>query len=119
VIGRGGDVTWPGGKTFENLGDAPQTFYAPSELTRYLKTHRLEPMVRHQPVPGTDRSPHTTSWAAVSQETLDGAAAMLERVGQSRGTKDDRQTYIESFSVTVTEEVGTVRAPRGTFGVFG
>ena len=117
-VGRGADVTWPGGKTFENLGHEPQTFYSPSELNRYLRTHNLEPMVRHQPVPGTDRSPHTTSWAAVSQETLDGATAMLERVGGA-GKDAAPPTWIESMRVTVTEEAGTVTAPRGTFGVFG
>lgn len=117
TIGRAADITWPGGKTFENLGNEPRTFYSPSELNRYLKAHNLEPMVRHQPIPGTDRSPYTTSWAAVSQETLDGAKAMLERVG--KGSKSETPTLIESFSVTVTDEAGTVSAPRGTFGVFG
>lgn len=116
--GRGADVTWPGGKTFENLSDTPQTFYSPSELKRYMQAHHLEPMVRHQPIPGTDKSPHTTSWAAVSQETLDGAKAMLERVGKGGG-KTERPTYIESMTVAVTTETGTVTAPRGTFGVFG
>lgn len=109
VRGRSGDVTWPGGRTFENLANEPKTFYSPAELNRYLKAHNLEPMVRHQPVPGTDKSPHTSSWAAVSQETLDGAKAMLERV--NTGGKSERPTLIESFSVTVTDVPGYVTRP--------
>lgn len=109
---RSADVTWPGGKTFENLGHEPKTFYSPAELNRYLKANRLESFVRHTPVPGTDKSPHTTSWAAVSQETLDGAKAMLERVG--KGTKDEApQTWIESMTVTVTDVPGFVTTPIG------
>jgi hypothetical protein len=100
--GRGADVTWPGGRTFENLANEPQTFYSKTEYTRYLRTHGIEEFVRHQPVPGSDKSPHTTSWAAVSQETLDGARAMLERVG--RGRAPERQTYVSSF--TPSTEVG-------------
>lgn len=110
-------VTWPGGKTFENLANTPKTFYSPAELNRYMKAHNLEPMVRHQPIPGTDKSPHTTSWDCIAPETLAGAKALLERC--AAGGKRERQTYIDSMTVTVTEESGTVRAPRGTFGVFG
>lgn len=111
-------VTWPGGKTFENLGDQPVTFYHRSEYDKYLRNHRLEEFVRHQPVPGSDKSPHTTSWAAVSRETLEGAKAMLERVG--RGVKEaPAQTYLESFEVTVRDESGAVWAPRGTFDATG
>ena len=108
--GRGADVTWPGGKTFENLGDAPKTFYSPAELNRHLKAHNLESFVRHTPVPGSDKSPYTTNWAAVSQETLDGAKAMLERVG-SAGKTNAPQTWIQSLEVTVTDVPGYVTTP--------
>ncbi len=114
--GRGADVTWPGGKTFENLADQPQTFYSKSDYTKYLKANNIEEFVRHVPVPGSDKSPHTVSWAAVSQSTLDGAKAMLERVGAAHGRDPEPQTWIESMTVTVTDEAGTVWAPRGTFG---
>jgi hypothetical protein len=112
------DVTWPGGRTFENLANEPQTFYHRSDYERYLKAHRIEEFVRHVPVPGSDQSPHTTSWAAVSQHQLDGAKAMLERVGKASNDAPP-QTYIQSITWTVTDEVGTVAAQRGTFGVFG
>lgn len=100
-------VTWPGGRTFENLGHEPQTFYHRSEYDRYLRTYHIQEFVRHQPTPGSDKSPHTSSWAAVSRETLDGATAMLERVGKGKDAAP--QTYIQSMTVTVTEVVEPVR----------
>lgn len=75
------DDAWPGGKTFENLGDTPVTLYSKSELRRELRARGLEEFVRHVPVPGSDKSPHTTNWDVPSQRTLDNARALLERVG--------------------------------------
>ena len=72
---------YPGGKTFENLGHEPVTVYSRSELRRELKTRGLEECVRHVPVPGTDKSPHTTSWDVPSAYTLEQAKLLLERVG--------------------------------------
>ena len=102
---KGADVTWPGGRTFENLADTPQTFYSPAEKQRFMRERGIEEYVRHQPLPGSDRSPHTTSWAAVSQETLDGARLMLERV--SKGTKDATETWVREF--VPSTEVGVTR----------
>jgi hypothetical protein len=109
IVGRGADVTWPGGKTFENLGAETVTFYSPAEKARYLRTHGIEEFVRHQPVPGSDQSPHTSRWVGVSQETLDGAKAMLERVGQSRGRDPAPQTLIERWVPATEVGVTTVR----------
>lgn len=111
--GRGADVTWPGGKTFENLGHEPQTFYSPAELTRYCKSHGIEPCVRHVPVPGSDKSPHTTSWAAVSQHQLDAATELVSR--SSKGKEVEAPTYISHMTFTTSVEPATIRAPRGTF----
>lgn len=94
------DVTWPGGKTFENLGHEPQTFYSPAEQRAYMKAHNLEPFVRHQPLQGSDKSPYTTNWAAVSAESLAGAKAMLERTAQEQNARRD---YVQSMTVTTTE----------------
>lgn len=102
-------VTWPGGKTFENLSDTPQTFYSRSEYRAYLKAHRIEEFVRHVPVPGSDKSPHTVSWSAVSQDTLDGAKAMLERVGKASAAEP--KTWVESMTVTVSDVPGFISEP--------
>lgn len=72
---------FPGGKTFENLADRPITVYSRSELKREMDARGLQPFVRHVPTPGSDRSPNTTRWDAVSQHTLDEAKKLLERVG--------------------------------------
>jgi hypothetical protein len=106
--GRGADVTWPGGRTFENLSDQPMTFYSPTEKAQYLKANRIEEFVRHVPVPGSDKSPHTVKWAAMSAETLAGAAEMLARVGKSSRVAES-PTYIKEFSVTISDVVEPVR----------
>ena len=71
---------WPGGRTFDNLGPVPLRFDSRSDFNRYLTAHRLEPFVRHSTPPGSDKSAHTTNWAAVGPETLASATAMLERM---------------------------------------
>lgn len=73
--------SWEGGKTFENLGHDPVTVYSRSELKRELKERGLEECVRHVPVPGTDKSPHTTNWDVPSEYALRQAKILLERVG--------------------------------------
>jgi hypothetical protein len=80
------DDTFIGGLTLENLGHEPVTVGSRSELRRELKARGLEPMVRHVPVPGSDKSPHTTSWAAVSAYSLEQARLLLERVGTTSVT---------------------------------
>jgi hypothetical protein len=105
ILGKGADITWPGGKTFENLGDQPVTFYSPTEKAKYLREHNIEEFVRHQPVPGSDHSPHTTRWEAVPD--MDGAKAMLERIAQGKGHDPEPQTLIERW-VPATE-VGVTR----------
>lgn len=105
------DVTWPGGKVFENLGDQLVRCDSPADLKREMKKRNLEPFVRHQ-----DGDRHVARWSAMSAETLAGAAAMLERIGKEKSTQTAVPDYITSMTVTVTEEAGTVSAPRGTFG---
>lgn len=105
------DVTWPGGKIFENLGHDPVRCDSPADLKRELKARNLEPFVRHQ-----DGDRHVARWSAMSAETLAGAKAMLERIGKEKSTQTAVPDYISSMTVTVTEEAGTVSAPRGTFG---
>lgn len=74
------DDSWPGGKTFENLGHEPVTLYSRSELKRELKARGLVEYVRHVPLPGSDKSPHTTSWATTDPYTLEAARVLVERV---------------------------------------
>lgn len=71
----------PGGLTLENLGHEPVTVYSRSELKRELKARGLVEFVRHVPVPGSDKSPHTTSWTSVD---LDAGKALAERQAHTR-----------------------------------
>jgi hypothetical protein len=59
------------------------TFYSRSEKRRWLKAHGIEEMVRHVPVPGSDSSPYTTSWASVD---LEAAKALAERQAHTKAT---------------------------------
>lgn len=73
---------WPGGKWFENLGPHPVKLYSNTERKKIMKERGLREFVRHQPLQGTDKSPHTTDWSAgIAKETLAGATAILERIG--------------------------------------
>ena len=99
------DVTWPGGRTFENLGHEPQTFYAPSDFKRYLRNHRLEEFVRHVPLQDSDKNPHTVNWSSVSPATLTDACALLERVGRAASTAEaPPPSYVASLVVTTTQK---------------
>lgn len=73
----------PGGRTYENLGPEPVTVYSRSELRRELKARGLEEMVRHVPVPGSDRSPHTSSWTGVD---LEAGRILAERQAHTRAS---------------------------------
>jgi len=72
----------PGGTWIENLGHQPMQFFNKSDIVKEAKRRGLEPCVRHVPIPGTDKSPHTTSWAAVGPYQMEQARLLLERVGR-------------------------------------
>lgn len=57
-----GDDPFIGGKTFEHMGHEPVTVYSRAEYHRELAQRGLREFVRHQPTPGSDKSPHTTRW---------------------------------------------------------
>lgn len=103
------DVTWPGGRTFENLADKPMTFYSPAEKYRFMKRHGLQEFVRHATAAGTDKSPHTSSWSAIGPDTLASAAAMLERVGKGRAGEGDHPGWVQSMEWTVSDVTEPVR----------
>lgn len=115
VVRRGAvrDDSFIGGRTFENLADHPVTFYSKTDYRAYLKRHRLEECVRHVPLAGSDKSPHTTTWSSVAPETLEGARKLLERIGLAQQSE---QTYIAALTVEVSEEAAVVRGPQGLLG---
>lgn len=74
----------------ENLGPTPIHIRSRAERRRIIKEQGLEEFIRHTGVPGTDKSPHTTKWDAISPEQMAGATAMLERVGGVGGKSDEQ-----------------------------
>lgn len=52
----------PGGMVLENMGPEPVTVYSHSERRRLLHERGLQEFVRHVPLRGSDKSPHTTRW---------------------------------------------------------
>lgn len=70
----------PGGTFIENLGPTPMYFESKRAILAEAKRRGMEPMVRHVPVPGTDKSPHTTTWAVTSPWQLAQAEALVTRV---------------------------------------
>jgi hypothetical protein len=75
----------------ENNGTSqPIRFRSRDALRRHLDAHNLAPMVRHVPLPGSDRSPHTVDWSrGIDPQTLANATALLSRPASgSQGIED-------------------------------
>ena len=45
-----------------NEDGSPRRYYSKSEMAREAKARGLENTVRHAPLRGTDKSPHTSRW---------------------------------------------------------
>jgi putative FmdB family regulatory protein len=94
--GACGDDAYIGGLTLENVGPEPVTFYSRSEKRRYLKEHGLVEMVRHVPVPGTDTSPHTSSWTGVD---LEAGRILAERQAQTKASTTPHRANPETIAI--------------------
>lgn len=47
-----------------NPDGSPRTYHSRSEMRRVARDFGMQSMVRHAPIPGTDKSPHTTRWVS-------------------------------------------------------
>lgn len=54
----------PGGLLIENLGPEPVRVYSHTERLALARSRGLEPYVKHAPMSGGDKSPHTIKWDA-------------------------------------------------------
>lgn len=52
----------PGGLVVENMSATPQKFYSKSEYRDAMRAANLKQEIRHVPLPGSDKSPHTSRW---------------------------------------------------------
>jgi hypothetical protein len=65
----------------------PRRFTSKIERQRALKEAGLSEVVRHVGAPGSDRSRHTTNWAATTDaRTLDNARILVSRASTFAGT---------------------------------
>lgn len=69
----------PGGMWIENLGKYPIKVYSHTDRLRIARDRGLVEFVRHQPLQGGDKSPHTTDWSkgSIDPYTLAAAAALV------------------------------------------
>lgn len=85
---------WPGGKTFENGFESPQTFYSRSEHEAALAARGLE--IRAKWAGPADK--HLTNWAAGAVD-LEGAEAFVKNHYKDRALSADEAM---EFPITVT-----------------
>lgn len=88
-----GDDPFIGGKTFETMGHEPVTVYSRAEYKAAMARNNVEPFVRHQPLQGSDKSPHTVDWSrgSIDPQTLKNAQELLSR---KRDTKPSEPTEV-------------------------
>jgi putative FmdB family regulatory protein len=100
VIGDECDITQ------ENGFKEPRRFTSKRERLRAIAEMGMSEMVRHTPVPGTDKSPHTKSWSAIGPGTLESARLLLERVGAVKPSDEQLEQELED-----AVHVGEVKVP--------
>lgn len=84
---------WPGGKTFEHLGDQPVTVYSKSELQRELDKRGLRHTDRYHPHDGPD-------WRkAIDRQTLENAKALVSR----NGVKAEKFATLETLKLEIRD----------------
>lgn len=86
----------------------PRLFTSKQERARWMKENGFREFVRHQGVDGTDKSPHTTRWATMDQQTLDNARELLERSAQQPARNEPRDDEMH-----VTHTYGTAYKRNG------
>lgn len=98
---------YPGGIWIENLGPKPVKVYSETERQMIMKRRGLKEFVRHMPVPGSDKSPHTVSWD-VGPIGDPRPICMLSPEEQ----KERRKVEAERLGLTV-EELEAISGPVG------
>ena len=104
---RAAEDNIPGGLWLENYSKDPVKVYSHTERKRLLKVdvdgkvrrdkhtgepYELQEMVRHTPVPGSNRSPHTVDWSAGSIDavTLENARILVSRPATANAESETR-----------------------------
>lgn len=89
-----------------NLGPEPVRITSMAQRAAIMKERGLVEYIRHTPVPGSDKSPHTTDWSkgSVDAQTLDNARVLLSR-GRDRTVESDPEPVRNPFNFTATPEM--------------
>lgn len=102
------DELWGGPRFIENLAPEPVWVETKSQYRAACAAHGFENRVQHVPVPGSDTSPHTTTWDIGPAPGRDprpfSALSAAEQVSR-------RAEAAERFGMTV-EEVARVHGDR-------
>lgn len=74
-----------------NLGPEPIRIRSMSQRRAIMAATGRQEFIRHTPVPGTDKSPHTTDWSkgSIDPQTLENARVLVERQGGIRHFEDE------------------------------
>lgn len=106
----------PGGMLLENLGPHPVRVYSHTERRRLMQERGLEEYIRHTPVPGTDKSPHTTDWSkgSIDAKTMENAAVLVARQSEPKLTADEEfaRRTLTGFTVDIMSEAEVVEFDR-------
>lgn len=73
----------------ENGFRHPTRFTSKAALSKALDAKGLEIRVRHMPIPGTDKSPHTTDWSRGGVDLVAATAAVSEPRGKAVPAADE------------------------------
>ena|ERR1700741_4195458 len=107
----------PGGVWIENLGPRPVKVYSHSERLRIAKERGLEPFVRHQPLQGSDKSPHTTDWSrgSIDPYTMESAAALVRdrSKGPNYSEIDTPDIHVMTFEEVRAMNLSEIRKATG------
>lgn len=102
VIGDACDI-WQ-----ENGFAEPQHFTSKEARRKAIEAAGLQEMIRHKPVPGTDKSPHTQSWdVGMVPEQMEATRKMLERMAQANQVVDEPFETPWAFTEFTIEPAGT------------
>lgn len=97
----------------ENLGPHPIHIRSKAQRQHIMKERGLEEFVRHAPLPGTDKSPHTTDWSRGSMDpyTLHAAQDLVSR-GRASAQEPDSPDFVvrEGRALQLTEGTKVNRA---------
>jgi len=85
-------------------------FTSKQMLREHTRAHGLEPFVRHRPLPGSDKSPHTVDWSkgSIDAQTLENARVLLSR--QAGGKDPEPEPVPLTWTVRELPETFTVKA---------